>query len=133
MIEALKLVGAALGGGIIAACLTHHFTRRRERERDSESRKRDFRAFLSRWRSELERIPEHQVAEIIKHYHDTVHEFHEAKGRVRGDFLPVAEFDRLSAGLGGFRDAEITNTAKKTRDIIAEAIDEFIRFANAAS
>jgi hypothetical protein len=128
MIEAIKLVSAALGGGIIAACLTHYFTRRRERERDAESRKRDFRAFLSRWRSELERIPEPQVAEIIKHYKTTVHEFHAAKGRVRGDFLPVAEFDRLSGHLGGFRDSEITNSTKKTRDIIAEAIDELIRF-----
>ena len=133
MMEAFKLLGAALGGGIIAACLNHYFTRRRERDRDADSRKRDFRAFLSRWRSELERIPEHQVPEIVEHHSAMVHKFHEAQARVRGDFQPVTEFDRLSARLGGLRYNEITSGEKKTRDIIAEALDEFIRFTNTAS
>jgi hypothetical protein len=132
MTEVLKLVSAALGGGIIAAFLTHHLTRRRERERDSDNRKREFRAFLRGWCSELERIPEHHVPEILKHYRVTVDGLHEAKGLVRGDFLPVEEFDRLSARLGGFRHDDLTNDAKETRDIIAEAIDEFVQFTNAA-
>lgn len=63
--------------------------------------------------------------------HRKVSSFQSERARAREDFLPLADFDRLSAKLGGFRHEDLIGEGKATRDIIAEAIDELIRFTNA--
>src|SRR6266850_371998 len=65
-------------GSVCAAIgwyINHLFSRSRDRERDRQQtqrerqqRQRDFRAFLSGWRSDLERIPHTDAAKLWTHY-----------------------------------------------------------------
>jgi hypothetical protein len=134
--DALKLVVAVLGGGIVAAIIAHCLAIRREETRDREQRKREFRGYLAELRSRVERIPHtpDKVPELFDSYTSLIHQFHRERAKVTGDFLPVADFIKLSERLGRLRYEAITQDPQKRnpRDVIAEAIDSLIEFTDAA-
>jgi len=121
----------AIGGifaGFTGAFFIHFFTRRRELERESEARRRDFRVFLYRWRSQLQRIPHTDTTAIWKHYLGMVDECYAQMAKVRTDY--TRPFLTMADRLGGLRFEEITQNPdkKNPRDVIAEAIDALIKF-----
>jgi len=121
----------AIGGifaGFTGAFFIHFFTRRRELERESEARRREFRVFLYKWRSQLQRIDHRDTKAIWEHYLGSVDECYAQIARVRTDYAP--SFLEMAARLGGLRFEEITQNPdkKNPRDVIAEAIDALIRF-----
>src|SRR5467141_1090164 len=89
--------GLLVSAGILY--LTHRFSTARDRERERERRQREFLGFLYGWRSELERIAPTRHDEIWQHYSTKVSAFHNERGKVRGDFLPQAQFQKLTEKL----------------------------------
>jgi hypothetical protein len=134
--DALKLIIAVFGGGVVAAVIAHCLAIRRDERRDREQRKREFRGYLAELRSRVERIPHtpDKVPELFGNYTSLIHAFHRERAKVTGDFLPVTDFIRLSEHLGRLRYEAITQDPNKRnpRDVIAEAIDALIKFTDAA-
>ncbi len=131
MPEPIAIIVSLLGGGAMGALITWFATDRRERRRDLDQRKREFRGYLAELRSRVERIQHtpDKVPELFSSYTSLIHTFHRERAKVHGDFLPAADFDRLSRKLGGLRYEDIAKQpGKNPRDVIAEAIDELIRF-----
>jgi hypothetical protein len=121
----------AVGGifaGFTGAFFIHFFTRRRELERESEARRREFRVFLYKWRSQLQRIDHRDTKAIWQHYLGSVDECYAQIARVRTDY--AKSFLEMAARLGGLRFEEITQHPdnKNPRDVIAEAIDALIKY-----
>jgi len=133
--QTVTVIASVLSGGVMGAIIGAVASGYRERKRDREHRKREFRGYLAELRSRVERIPHtpDKVPELFSSYTSLIHAFHRERAKVYGDFLPLAECERLTRRLGGLRYEEITGTPNKyPRDIIAEAIDELIRFTDAA-
>jgi hypothetical protein len=134
IMEVIKIISAALFGGLVAAVLAHWLTIRCDEMRDREQRKREFRGYLAELRSRVERIPHtpEKVPELFSSYSSLIHAFHRERAKVTGDFLPVTEFIRLSEHLGRLRYEAIAQDPKKRnpRDVIAEAIDALIKFTD---
>jgi hypothetical protein len=123
----------AIGGifaGFTGAFFINFYTRRRELERESEARRREFRVFLYKWRSQLQRIDHRETDAIWRHYLGQVDECYAQMARVRTDYKPFGVFLGMAERLGGLRFEEITQNPNKKnpRDVIAEAIDALIKF-----
>ncbi len=52
LFEVARLIGAGIVGGLIVAFASHRFTVRRERDSERDKRKREFRSFVVRFKSE---------------------------------------------------------------------------------
>ena len=133
--QMLNTVLSALTGGVTGALITAIFTGRRERRRDMEQRKREFRGYLAELRSRVERIPDtpDKVPELFSSFTSLIHQFHRERAKVHGDFTPIDEFQRLCDGLGRLRYEDISDRPEKIpRDVIAEAIDALRTFTNTA-
>jgi hypothetical protein len=132
--EILKLLLSALGGGVIAAFVTHWLAFNRENKRDREQRKREFRGYLAELRSRMERLPDRddKVGEMFEEFLKLLHTFHRERAKVACDFEPVEEFRKLCDKLGRLRYHEIlVNPGRKEpRAVIADAIDELIEFTS---
>ena len=93
-------------------------------DRDQEARKREFLAFLGRWRSEIERInPVHREA-VLRAYECRIHEFHALRAKVRGDFTDP-RFDKAANTLGSIRREDILNAraGADARDVVCTQLD----------
>ncbi|HAB19805.1 MAG TPA: hypothetical protein PLX89_14625 [Verrucomicrobiota bacterium] len=98
-----------------------------ERQRKSESRRREFYVFLRGWRSEFQRISHEQADLVWQHYLKTVHDFARAAGNVHADIKPQEFWDRVEH-LWDFRYEEICGQPHDerrldTREIICKEID----------
>jgi hypothetical protein len=120
--EVLKLVASAVLGGVVATFFTHFLVKSRERDRDSEARRRQFLAFLEQWHAEFVRIPHTDTNAIYAHYTMRVPSFYAEKRRCDGDFKPAVRFKELCAILGEMRHEYIVGGSKNPRDVIVEAI-----------
>ena len=121
-----------LTGGAAGACITWFATDRRERNRDREQRKREFRGYLGEFRSRIERESHENDAQnkLWNSYKQLVHVFHRERAKVSADFKPTYEFKRLCKNFGELRHSDYSNDPKKRvpRDVLAEALDELIEF-----
>ena len=140
MHELLKLCIPGVIGGIIGGCLApslqHKFAQWRDREArehnasaDKEVRKREFVAFLQKWRSEVASFAEslHQVGDAAYYvYRPKLSEFLSWVSKVQDVFTDRQTFQRLADRLSGLDAKDWKN--KNPREVILEAIDALSYF-----
>ena len=125
-----KLIASGVVGGLIASYATHRFTLWRERDSGRRNRLRDFRAFVTQFRSEAadRHHPQHTFAAF---YQNKVPNLRHAATTVSDDFRGKrrAEFDRLVASAAGFTGAEADEGERGKQRVIG-ALDDILRFLN---
>lgn len=135
LLEAIKLSLAGIIGGLIGARANDKLTRRREQDAGRDSRKLNFRAFLARWRSEIN-TPQHsnRAFEVddggIQTFQAGLHQFHAEQERVRDDYPDREKFAQLVGRISSLKVRGMEGQ-KKAREIIFEAMDALIDFIKA--
>jgi hypothetical protein len=115
----------ALLGWLIVPRITHALATCRERD----TRKREFLAFLNKWRLEVSSCPERVsigVGPVQARYKPKLPEFNAARTIVQDALADRQTFTRLADRLGSFDKRDCKD--KKARDEILKAMDDLIQF-----
>jgi hypothetical protein len=133
LFEVARLIGAGIVGGLIATYAGHLLTARREQHSERRHRKREFRSFVVRLRSDAAAPPllpnlSRQQA-FAAFYREEKRALRCAAADVENDFASKlrAEFDRLLNTATEFTGEELTaDNGKKRVDDALAAILRFI-------
>jgi hypothetical protein len=83
--EILRLIGAGIVGGLIASFATHRFTLSREQASGIRDRRREFRAFITQFRSESA-DRHHFPHEFAQFYQNKIPNLRHAASTIADDF-----------------------------------------------
>lgn len=127
-----------LAFGILLGWFGHRLTSSREREARQyaaqiarDGRLADYEAFLLEWEQRIERSSPEDIAKV--YFTEGAAQFRSHAARVRRDFADRAAFGRLDDALARLNPTEIRGQASKTsRDVLADAIRELIRYVQSA-
>jgi hypothetical protein len=85
---------------------------------------------MEQWRSEVERRFSPQ--ELSNHHAEKIHPFRAEAGKIRNDFKDIAGFNGLVQKMSSLTKQQIEDGQPTARDMLADTIDEIIRFTNKA-
>ena len=124
VVKILAVFGGALTGGYFSHWLLIR--------RDVASRKREFVGFLKGWRSEIENFQMKQISgrnvDVIDEiFTPKLPQFHTIAAKVEGDAVDIVEFQRLVAGIAGFRYQNLKNNEDPRKAALA-VINAMVHF-----
>ena len=111
LLEAVRIIGSGIVGGLIGSFITHRLTLSRERRSGKATRKRNFLAFMRTWQIEIGRtyLESGGFARKPIAFSDVVSSFAGECQSIRGDFdkKKRSDFDALVATVTAFHGAEL--------------------------
>jgi hypothetical protein len=120
-----SLLGGLLGGSVVASLVTQWFIGNRERR----DRKNDFRGFLGRWLSDIQRVPRGDSVNTYHTYLRDVQHFGGYAAKLSKDFpFRNKRFKMMCRNLSTLEPKHINNDSGDCREIVAKKIEALIEF-----
>jgi hypothetical protein len=141
LFQILTHLASAIAGGLVVLLFTHRLTISRERQRDSNirqqtaddrraDRKRGFRAWIVKWRTEIE--TQYATNTFRTVYDEKRPELRRQTSEICDDFgTRKADFERLIGVASGFRIAQMANEKTPDKEQILKALDDIVKFLDA--
>ena len=117
--ELTTLLSGGFVGGLAGSWATHRFTINQE----SRARKIDFRGFLGRWLSDIQRVPNGDAIATYQAYVVNVQHFGGYAAKLSKDFYRKKRFRTLCKELGSLEPEEINNSNGDCREVVTEKIE----------
>jgi hypothetical protein len=116
---------AILGtGGVLTAVVVHRLTL----DREARDRRNDFRGFLGRWLTDIQRVPRGDTAQTYAVYIANVQHLGGYAAKLRRDFVRRRRFQALCRDLGHLLPEHINNDGGDCRGVVASKIEALIEF-----
>jgi hypothetical protein len=125
MNETASIVLAILGtGGVLTAVVVHRLTLNRE----ARDRRNDFRGFLGRWLTDIQRVAGRDTAQTYAAYIANVQHFGGYAAKLSRDFTRRKRFKDMCRDLSQLQPEHINNDAGDCREIVTRRIEALIDF-----
>ncbi len=125
MNDTVSIILAVLGtGGVLTAVVVHRLTLNRE----TRDRRNDFRGFLGRWLTDIQRVPRGDTAKTYAAYIANLQHLGGYAAKLNRDFVRRKRFKALCRDLGHLLPEHINNDAGDCREVVARKIEVLIDF-----
>ena len=122
--DPFSVIIGLLGGGVLASVVTHRLVINRE----ARDRGHEFRGFLGKWLTDIQRVPARDTVKTYAAYIANVQHFGGYAAKFERDFFRRKRFKALCRDLGHLLPEHINNDAGDCREVVARKIEALIEF-----